>query len=154
MNKINENIMANKYISNGIMTKIQLEELMRFASKYDIKLIGIEGWSAEKASDEVISLNKQATLGNLKKREKPYDIKYLLDAFERKYSETYNAIVNLEEDGVESCNTCMLMKRDECFGKKEICEFYKHSPSVSKELIDTWPEHGDAFKFRKIKKRK
>ena len=77
--------------NENIMTKKQLEELMDLASKYEIKLFGIEEWSVEKAADKIKNLYMQLTRGKFKKREKPYDIKYLLDAFKRKYPETYNA---------------------------------------------------------------
>lgn len=39
----------------------------------------------------------------------------------------------------DSCDNCMLMRREECFGEKKICEFYQHVPYVSKEEIDSWP---------------
>ena len=185
--------------NENIMTKKQLEVLMDLASKYEIKLLGIEEWSVEEAADKIKFLYTQLTRGKLKKRDKPYDIKYLLEAFERKYPETYNAIVNREEDGVEkslysnghdmkaydgkggnhkrsnskknnikksntqksnmkksnakSCNTCMLMKRGECFGKKEICPDYKHSPSVSEKEKENWPTYGDATAFKLGKRR-
>ena len=40
----------------------------------------------------------------------------------------------------KTCDTCMLKKKNECFGEGTICEFYKHSPNVSKSEIDSWPE--------------
>lgn len=39
----------------------------------------------------------------------------------------------------DSCNNCMLMRREECFGEKKICQYYQHVPYVEKEEIDSWP---------------
>lgn len=54
----------------------------------------------------------------------------------------------------KTCNTCMLMKRGDCFGKNDICEDYKHSPSVSEREKKTWPTYGDATAFRLGKRRR
>ncbi len=54
------------------------------------------------------------------------------------------SVVEIEK----SCNSCMVLKRDECIGKKSICEYYKHSPSISKEEINNWPKFGDATYYR------
>lgn len=43
----------------------------------------------------------------------------------------------LQED---SCDNCMLMRREECFGQKNICEDYQHVPYVSKEEMESWPK--------------
>lgn len=43
-----------------------------------------------------------------------------------------------------SCNDCMELKRENCFGEKEICEFFRYSPSVAKEEKEKWPKYGDA----------
>ena len=97
MMEVNETIMAE-----SIMNKKQLEELMDLASKYEIDLKGIEDWSAEMASSKINYFNVQLKRGELKKRKQPYYTKEgLLNAFKRKYPETYNAIVNREKYSVE-----------------------------------------------------
>ena len=39
----------------------------------------------------------------------------------------------------KSCDNCMLRKRGECFGGSAVCEFYKHSPSISASEVNSWP---------------
>lgn len=93
MIEVNENIMAD-----SIMNKKQLEELMDLASKYEIDLIGIEDWTVEIASRKINYFIVQIKRGELKKRKQPYYTKEgLLNAFKRKYLETYDAIVNREK---------------------------------------------------------
>ena len=49
----------------------------------------------------------------------------------------------------KSCKTCMLMKRGDCIGStNEICEHYKHSPSVSEREKGNWPKYGEATAIR------
>ena len=40
----------------------------------------------------------------------------------------------------DSCDNCMLMRREDCFGDTKICEYYQHVPNVTKEEIDKWPK--------------
>lgn len=47
-----------------------------------------------------------------------------------------------------TCDDCMMMRNGECFGAKEICEFFKYAPTISKEEMDSWPEYGDALSYR------
>ena len=61
-----------------------------------------------------------------------------------------------EEDDkppVASCKNCMLYRSEECFGEKEICEFYSYAPTISKAEIDNWPKEME-FRRRKTGKRK
>lgn len=53
------------------------------------------------------------------------------------------AAESAEEDGdspVKSCKNCMLYRSEDCIGKKEICEFYRHAPTISKDEMDNWPK--------------
>ncbi len=54
----------------------------------------------------------------------------------------------------KSCKNCMVMKRGECFGKKNICEDYRYSPRVTEEIKRTWPDYGDATAIRLGKPRR
>lgn len=38
-----------------------------------------------------------------------------------------------------SCNNCMLLKKGDCFGKAEICEDFRYSPSMSISDKENWP---------------
>jgi len=44
----------------------------------------------------------------------------------------------------KDCKNCMEMKCGECFGQKNICEFYRYSPSATEETKRNWPKYGDA----------
>ncbi len=49
----------------------------------------------------------------------------------------------------KSCKTCMLMKRGDCNGaNNEMCEDYRHSPSVSEREKENWPKYGEATAIR------
>lgn len=48
----------------------------------------------------------------------------------------------------KSCKNCMVMKRGECLGGKNVCEFYRYSPAMTEEMKRTWPDYGDATAIR------
>lgn len=48
----------------------------------------------------------------------------------------------------KNCKNCMEMKRGECIGRKNICEFYRYSPSISEKAKQNWPKYGDATAIR------
>ena len=52
-----------------------------------------------------------------------------------------------------SCKECMILKRGDCFGAKEICDLFKFSPAVTKREKERWPQYGDATAFKLGKKR-
>lgn len=52
-----------------------------------------------------------------------------------------------------NCKDCMMLKRGDCFGEKEICDLFKVSPSVMKEEKERWPQYGDATAFKLGEKR-
>lgn len=39
-----------------------------------------------------------------------------------------------------TCNDCMLSKRGDCFGQKNLCNHFKACPRISKSEIDSWPK--------------
>lgn len=44
------------------------------------------------------------------------------------------------------CKKCMVYKQEDCIGAKELCEFFKPSPEITKEEMDKWPkEMGGPF---------
>ena len=45
-----------------------------------------------------------------------------------------------DEPPVISCKSCMLYRSEECIGQTEICEFYRHAPTVSKDEMEQWPQ--------------
>ena len=53
-----------------------------------------------------------------------------------------------EENKTHTCANCMEMRRNECFGKKEICEYFRYALTISKKESENWPQYGDATKFR------
>ena len=61
----------------------------------------------------------------------------------------YRAAAAKEETPPEiSCDTCMLKRREECFGSRTICGDYKHVPFISRDEKKAWPEYGDATAIR------
>ncbi len=67
-----------------------------------------------------------------------------------KYQKKGIAVMSCEK----SCKNCIEMKRGECIGRKNICEFYRYSPPVTEEIKRTWPEYGDATAIRLGKPRR
>ena len=54
----------------------------------------------------------------------------------------------ISDTGELNCQDCMLLKRGDCFGEKEICDFFKFSPSVTQREKERWPQYGDATAFK------
>lgn len=59
-----------------------------------------------------------------------------------------------QKESALSCNDCMLMRREDCFGAKKICKFFQHAVNVSREEIDSWPTIGDATRYRMTSKKR
>lgn len=52
---------------------------------------------------------------------------------------TAEAVVNDDTANEMTCKKCMLYRADECIGEREICEFFRPSPDIPPEIIETWP---------------
>ena len=46
----------------------------------------------------------------------------------------------------------MLMRRGDCIGEKNICEYFREATNISKEEQADWPQYGDAT-YYKLKSR-
>ena len=53
-----------------------------------------------------------------------------------------------EEEYIEDCENCMLMKNGSCAGLKGLCEDYRPAPSIPKEVKENYPKDGDASFYR------
>lgn len=54
----------------------------------------------------------------------------------------------------ENCKFCMLMKKGDCWGSRETCEFFKSAGCVSDEEKANWPTECDASYIRRTGKRR
>ena len=79
--------------------------------------------------------------------------KYLINKLNKKLFVLDNKIENKQnicesDESCQSCSTCMEMKNGTCFGSLSICSDYRHSPEISMEERNRWPQIGDASYFR------
>ncbi|RBP60351.1 hypothetical protein DES36_1167 [Alkalibaculum bacchi] len=56
---------------------------------------------------------------------------------DKSFSKVENKLSNKSNSNNKSCSNCLLERAQECFGKREICEFYKPCPSY--KIDSTWP---------------
>lgn len=73
----------------------------------------------------------------------------------KQYSQNTASQKPLNDSDIPSytCKNCMEMRKGECFGKSEICEFFRYAPTISKDEINNWPKYGDATYYRMISKK-
>ncbi|HZK33486.1 MAG TPA: hypothetical protein VFC60_03200 [Tissierellaceae bacterium] len=61
-------------------------------------------------------------------------------------------VINEDQDTNEilnrTCDDCFILKKGDCFGRKEICEDFKYVASVSKGYYESWPKYCDASMWR------
>lgn len=54
----------------------------------------------------------------------------------------------------KTCENCFLLRAEDCFGGKTICDLYRYAPSLSKAETDRWPKEADASRFRRTGKKR
>ncbi len=61
-----------------------------------------------------------------------------MEKLRKKYQEKekVSAVGHIEK----SCKNCMDMRRGECFGRPQICEFFRYAPTITDKEKERWPD--------------
>ena len=108
---------------------------------------------SENNRKRVSSSKKNVSKANRKEKHKSRSVKTNV---KKSKAEVIDNPYDWDEKQIRSCDTCMLMKREDCAGLRDAitCDSYTPVPHITKAEQYTWPKQGDASSFKYGKKKR
>lgn len=92
-------------------------------------------------------LAESCSITTSKKEQKLVTTESKTPAVSSNYHSAKSSANTLPGSIINTCENCMEKKNGDCFGAKNVCEFFRPSPT-NIEGKDNWPKYGDATYFR------